>query len=128
MEIRKSVDVKTGNEYTFVCDSFDTRDGFGHKVTLFCNNREISSAKRFYLNRTWECYRYQSAMHDAVNNVLKELKENIKNEFKNSHNYSTMNAKRTEEFNKYLETCDRSEKIKEYERLSNVVKNTYFPS
>ena len=74
-----------------------TRSGFFHESKLYFDSELLSSAKLSYLNRTWECYPYQSAMKQAVRNAIeneiaeekskrqikrltKQLREQIENE------------------------------------------------
>ena len=68
MEIRK---IKVnGREYQFVNDSRNTRHGFAHDTTLFIDGREYGRASCHYLNRTWECYRYQTVMKKCIGNII----------------------------------------------------------
>lgn len=47
-----------------------SRSGFSHTSTLFHNGQSLATAKRHYLNRTWESYTYQSSMKDAVDKAI----------------------------------------------------------
>ena len=47
-----------------------TRNGFYHKSKLYLNGELLSEARASYLNRTWESYRYQSVMKQAVRNAI----------------------------------------------------------
>lgn len=70
MEIRK-----LSKGYQFVNECGSTRNGFYHKSTLFQNGREITSRKVNYLNRTWECYTYQTSMQSATREYIGERQQ-----------------------------------------------------
>lgn len=70
MEIRK-----LSKDYQFVNECGSTRNGFYHRSTLFQNGREVTSAKVNYLNRTWECYTYQTSMKRAISNYIEEKQQ-----------------------------------------------------
>ena len=60
------------NEYEFICHTWSTSRAWGHEVHLIDGTSEISQARVRYLNRTWEKYTYQSAMYEAVLNLIKK--------------------------------------------------------
>ena len=100
MEIKKfNID---GKEVEFVNESFDTRHGFKHVTTMFINNCEYGRNTCYYLNRTWEHYRYQTVMRGCVQKLIEIRIENLKSTFKNQYGYSRMTAKRNEEFEKWM--------------------------
>lgn len=47
-----------------------TRNGFYHKTELYIDSKFILECKLSYSNRTWESYRYQSVMKQALDNAL----------------------------------------------------------
>ncbi len=56
-----------GQKITAICHSENTRSGFRHIVELQTENGgEIARAKVCYINRTWEVYNYQTALHKAI--------------------------------------------------------------
>jgi hypothetical protein len=75
---------KNGNKYQFVNEFAGTRSGFKHTTTVFKNGVEMAIATCHYLNRTWECYEYQTSMMKAVSELKEErqavLVENWKRE------------------------------------------------
>ena len=74
MEIKKfNID---GKEIEFVNESLDTRHGFKHVTTMFINNCEYGRNTCYYLNRTWERYRYQTVMRGCVQNLIEIRIEN----------------------------------------------------
>ena len=100
MEIKK-INVN-GREVEFVNRSRDTRHGFAHDTTMFVNGHEVAEDTCHYLNRTWECYRYQTVMKCAVDKHLKALKNELKAEYLDKHGYKKMTVSRNGEFAKEL--------------------------
>ncbi len=100
-----------GKDYMFVNESGNTRNGFYHKSTLFVTNPygdnslsyEKGSNKVNYLNRTWECYRYQTAMKGLVRKLIDNRTEKSLHDFKIEKGYSKMTDKRRAEFEKAIE-------------------------
>lgn len=109
------------NEYEFVCDSRDTRYGFAHDCHLFINGYDYGVAHCYYLNRTWECWTYQSVCMQAMYNVINEYVEREKNAFKDLNGYKKMSAKRTAEFESMLK--ERAH-FKEYSACMDNLRNT----
>lgn len=71
MEIKtKTINNRT---YTLVNEFIDKRDGFNHRSVLFKNGVEVARNNVHYINRTWECYNYQTSMRGAVNIYLDDL-------------------------------------------------------
>lgn len=95
--------VINGVKFTFVCESWNTRNSWGHEVTLYKNDTfRVGRAKVRYYNRTWECYQYQSAIKSVIYNAIEEIKAVAKKEFLTLHNYKVMTKKRAAEFSEYL--------------------------
>lgn len=86
-----------GRKFDFACDSVRTRNGFAHVVSLFMNNDDLSHAREHYLNRTWECYRYQTAMLEAVKKAIAERQDYLKDCYKYDHGVSRVSSKTIEE-------------------------------
>ena len=92
-----------GVKFTFVCESWRTRNSWGHKVTLYKNGTiEVGRVKIRYYNRTWECYLYQSAIKCVIYNAIEEIKAAAKKAFLTLHNYKVMTKKRAAAFLEYL--------------------------
>lgn len=92
-----------GKTFTFVCESRNTRNGFAHDCNLFVNGYNDFSATCYYLNRTWEKYRYQSVMRRAVANMREYYIDCIKCGFMYEHDYSRLTAKRRIELNAVID-------------------------
>ena len=92
-----------GVKFTLVCESWSTLNSWGHEVTLYKNDTlKVGRAKKRYYNRTWECYKYQSAIKSVILDVLEKIKEAAKVVFKQLHNYKVLTKNRAEEFTEYL--------------------------
>lgn len=57
--------------YNVVCNSESTRSGFRHVATLHKNGFEVAKTKICYLNRTWECYEFESV-------IIKIIEDNFR--------------------------------------------------
>lgn len=92
-----------GVKFTFVCESWKTRNSWGHKVTLYKNDTfKVGWAKKRYYNRTWENYLYQSAIKSVIFDTLERIKAAAKVAFMALYDYKVMTKKRTAEFTEYL--------------------------
>lgn len=92
-----------GVKFTFVCESWRTRNSWGHEVTLYKNDTfKVGRAKIRYYNRTWESYLYQSAIKTVIYDTLEKIKAAAKVAFKALHDYKVMTKKRAAEFTEYL--------------------------
>ncbi len=88
--------------YTFVNECGSTRSGFYHKSTLIKNNSSVGEAKICYLNRTWECYTYQTSMLKCVRVLIEERIEHLKEVFKSLNNISKLTKKHKNSFDEYV--------------------------
>lgn len=61
-----------GNEYEFKCQTWETRGGWGHSVTLYDtrNFDIIAEVDVRYYNRTWESFTFQTAMLKACREAM----------------------------------------------------------
>ena len=117
MEVKK-INTKFG-VYMFVNESANTRNGFKHISTLFRDEHAIGTAEVHYINRTWECYRYQTSMCRIVNNLIENRRNYLYDKFKTEKNYAHMSEKRRAEFEKSI----RDDKtIAEYNALYDVLR------
>lgn len=92
-----------GVKFTLVCESWQTKTAWGHKVSLYRNySFLVGSAKIRYYNRTWEKYQYQSAIKSVIYNAIEEIKAAAKKVFLSMHNYKVMTKKRLAAFLQYL--------------------------
>ena len=90
-----------GTDYTFFCSSRSTRTGFAHDCTLYAGCSGLGKASCHYLNRTWECYRYQSVMQKAVRDLIIEYEQAAVRAFKQERGLSRLSAKRRPELEEF---------------------------
>lgn len=92
-----------GVKFTFVCESWNTRNSWGHKVTLYKNDKVIiGQTKIRYYNRTWESYQFQSVIKNVIYDVLEKIKTAAKRRFLTLQNYKVMTKKRAADFIEFL--------------------------
>lgn len=107
MEIKKfkidDIDIE------FVNNSYNTRHGFKHVSHCFINGVDKGEHTVHYINRTWECYPYQTAMRGLINNLIEERTEQLKTRFKFDNDYKILNEKRKKEFDEYIIGDDKLE-------------------
>lgn len=93
-----------GVKFTLVCEYWQTKTAWGHKVSLYRNESFfVGSARIRYYNRTWEKYQYQSIIKSVIFNAMQEIKAAAKKMFLSVHNYKVMTKKRSAAFLEYLD-------------------------
>lgn len=90
-------------EVEFVNQSRSTRHGFAHDTTMFVDGWEIESATCHYLNRTWECFQYQSVMLKAVSQEIDYIEECNERKLKECNGWKKLTPARREELKKFNE-------------------------
>lgn len=112
-----------GHEFAFFCYSWDTRDGFAHGVELYDWEKveKLSEEKRYYLNRTWESYRFQSAIEDAVNRAVAHELGRMEGRYMAERGWKRMTKARREE----VKNCGASERYIVLKKLYHEVSNCY---
>ena len=91
-----------GTRFEFVCNSRGTKHGFAHDCNLFINDNREQTAHCHYLNRTWECWRYQTACITALNQEIEWYTNRMMEQWKGEHGYNRMTKTRRVEFDQYL--------------------------
>ena len=71
-----------GKEIVFLNTARSTRSGFAHDSTLIVDGCRMGDYTAHYLNRTWEMYRFQTAMLGAIDSAIDWRMERIKEHFK----------------------------------------------
>lgn len=88
-----------GETYRFDCYSYDTRHGFAHYAELRDGGgRVLGEHRAYYLNRTWERWRYQSACVQIVRDLIDEERRAARLEWMDARGYKRMNDKRRAEY------------------------------
>lgn len=103
MELKKFKNKKLKN-YCFVNEYGSTRNGFYHQSTLLYNNNEIYKKKVNYLNRTWECYTYQTSMKACIDSLIDESIDYLKEAYKRQNNIKRITKKHQKELQKIIES------------------------
>ena len=67
-----------GVEYAIIADFQDSRNGFNHIAKIYMNHDLIGYYKAHYINRTWERFRYESAIKGAIYDALNDAEERRK--------------------------------------------------
>ena len=80
-----------GKNYEARCTSRSTRNGFAHDCEVRDENyNDICKATCHYLNRTWECFRFESVLHSAIGAMeAQEIADEIC-DYKDEHNCSRL--------------------------------------
>lgn len=65
-----------GKEYSFKCYTTNTRSGFCHTVVSW--DYDVSNTKVSYCNRTWERFRYESALARAIEKFPKDMQGELR--------------------------------------------------
>ena len=52
--------------FSVVCESVGTRNGFKHVATLCSNGMSVYETKICYLNRTWECFEFETILLKVI--------------------------------------------------------------
>lgn len=116
MEIKKfNID---GKNIEFVNESYSTRSGFKHVTHCFINGTDYGEYVVHYINRTWECYPFQTAMRGLVNSLIENRTERLKTDFKFNNGYKVLNEKRRAEFENYIVG---DEKLEFYNKLKKEI-------
>ena len=70
-----------GEKNSIYCKCENTRNGFKHVATMYYN-RNTYVAVCYYLNRTWECFEYQSVIRKLYYIISDEMKGKAVDEWK----------------------------------------------
>ncbi len=75
---------KLNKDYSVICEWQGTRSGFRHVAVIMRNGYEIGRVKCTYLNRTWECYQFQSVLQKALEfpELVRRLSKNLLTQFR----------------------------------------------
>lgn len=102
-----------GVNYDIVCKSWETRYSWGHECRIYKGYKQLTSARCRYYNRTWESFQYQSVAISAIWNVLAEVKQNLKEAYKELHGYKLLTASRKEAFNAWIKDQEEYKEVHE---------------
>ena len=102
-----------GIEFTFVNKTWSNSSGWGHETTLFRNNYELNSRKVRYYNRTWESYEYQTCMLGCVSELIEQLENDLKDNFKNEKGITRLTKKFETQFENYKNENEKLQILRE---------------
>ena len=108
-----------GQEVTFINTWKGTRSGFQHETELYIDGRQVSAARCYYINRTWERYSYQSVMLQAVHKLQEAEIEREKQLFRNLMGIKNIMSRHKEQFSAHLET---SKMIALYKKIEEALR------
>ena len=111
-----------GTNYEFFLDARDTAHGFKHVCELHINGFCEQVATAQYYNRTWECYRFQSVMLNAIAQEATAQRETLKADFMFANGYQRLTEKRLKEFASY---CEKDSYYKELQEAYTAVASDY---
>ena len=66
----------------FINSARNTRSGFAHDTIVTIDTTLVHKTSAHYINRTWESYTYQSVMKKALDELIDEETERLRNEYK----------------------------------------------
>ena len=116
MDIKKFL--VNGKEYMFVNSYRNTRNGFAHDTTLFINGVVNTKNTCHYINRTWECYTYQTVMMGAVRELINDRRTRLERKYKEDNGFSRLTDKRRLE----LEDIFNADNVlNEYEKVMKLL-------
>ena len=82
------------HEIEIVCTSRNTRHGFAHDANLFVDGIPwYGTAHCYYLNRTWECWTYQSVCLEVVRSANDSRRAWLKENYKYENNVARITKK-----------------------------------
>lgn len=122
MELKKVI-CKSGNEYNIVNEYWETSRAWGHKSTLLKNGYEVDTNKVKYLNRTWECYTYQSCMSSLLSNILYNNFERYVIDYKRQHGIERLKKGQKE---KIKEEWEKQVYIQDLMEIKERINGNYF--
>lgn len=104
MDMVKTIAVD-GKRFEFICRSWGTRSGFAHGAEMIDmeNYTIMAEAKRYYLNRTWECWDFQSAILDAIEKAKGYREARIADRLRGVNGWKNITKKRRGELDRALE-------------------------
>lgn len=93
-----------GVDFTLYCNTWETRNSWGHEVTLYQGTNQIGRIKLRYYNRTWESYKFRTAIQIVIMEAVDRAKALAREAFKRLNGYKIITKKRSAEFLAYLNT------------------------
>ena len=111
-----------GDRFTFLCRSRSTRNGFAHDCELQINGNFRVSHSVHYLNRTWECWTFQTAIKGALNQLWTERADELRDAYRAAHGIKRITAKHADALQAFI---DEDAKLAQLDRALSRVRETY---
>lgn len=120
--IIKNID---GIAFRFDVDSRSSGGGFAHIAELYMGDGErmIGRCRKQYLNRTWESYRFQTAMLGAVKDAIASARSVVIEQEKARNGWKSLTANRKQQIEALI---DGNSAIKTLEALYKDVNNSTY--
>ena len=109
--------------FTFVCTSKSTRNGFKHEARMFINETFVSEATQHLVNRTWESFTYQSVIRNCVQNYIAQIEYGIETDYKKENNVIRKTKKHSEKLN---ELFNQNSEIKEAKKILELIQTNIY--
>lgn len=111
-----------GKDIVFLNTARSTRSGFAHDSTLIVNGCRRGEYTAHYLNRTWEWYRFQTAMLGAIDSALDRELNRIRDNYKYENNLKRITNTHKE---KLLDLYDQDQEVQTLRMIRDEVSSKY---
>ena len=109
--------------FTFICFTKNTRSGFKHEAQMLINDTFVSEATKYWVNRTWESFTYQSVMRNCVQNYIGQIEYGIETNYRNENNVIRKTKKHSEKLN---ELFNQNAEIKEAKNILKLIQTNIY--
>ena len=116
----KTIKIKN---YTFICFTKNTRSGFKHEAQMLINDTFVLEATKYWVNRTWESFTYQSVMRNCVQNYIGQIEYGIETNYRNENNVIRKTKKHSEKLN---ELFNQNAEIKEAKNILKLIQTNIY--
>ena len=110
-----------GKRYRFYLNAWGTRSGFAHGAEMFdCESyRIVAKQKCYYLNRTWECWTYQTAILGAVSKAMDYIESDVADKVRSENGWKSITKKRRAVLDEALDNNDEMVRLRKlYKELN----------
>ena len=113
-----------GHTVEFDCEARGTRNGFAHDATIIIDGMRMHTYTAYYLNRTWEAWRFQSACMGCVSDLINYRVADLKERYRSENGITRIcGKKRTEEVKDII---DNDEMIILYREIKHILDTESF--
>ena len=85
---------------------------------MLINDTFVSEATKYWVNRTWESFTYQSVMRNCVQNYIGQIEYGIETNYRNENNVIRKTKKHSEKLN---ELFNQNAEIKEAKNILKLI-------